>query len=423
MNGSPHPDVRVAERRPWHSFGAAGASRSDKVESTGRTSSYTMISPQRCEKGCPPPCVLGAMRLRAHAPPLSRAGARDGRGPRNRYLSVRRGRYLEPLLFGPARNRLSPALTIEIPRDCGPHGTALGTGLASRDRVERPAREPRAKRRSGLPGSWWGNIRDRRLLHPNSTGVTWEERPILVSSRPAGATTTLTRLRTDTPTARSTHGLTVRLALPRAGGTLGPDAVVGEFPSLKPAALESVTEWFLSPLDGFFAPDTGRVLRDRSWLHRVGDVVSEARALVTVVSRLIHLGYAAPVNPFAQRTFTKSLRRYATPCIGCTLIHEIERVAGRATVNLLDLGRAGEPGLRARVALGTPPMHGASASTGRRSLHRKLISTHLRCCFTKCLPDVARAASRAIAWTPSRRCTWRKPRRLPFKSASGCLTP
>jgi hypothetical protein len=30
----------------------------------------------------------------------------------------------------------------------GPHGTALGTGLASRDRVERPAREPRAKRRS-----------------------------------------------------------------------------------------------------------------------------------------------------------------------------------------------------------------------------------------------------------------------------------
>jgi serine/threonine protein kinase len=35
-------------------------------------------------------------------------------------------------------------------------------------------------------------------------------------------------------------------------------------------------------------------------------------------------------------------------------IHEIEGVAGRATVKLLDLGLAGEPGLRAGVAMGTP---------------------------------------------------------------------
>ena len=35
-------------------------------------------------------------------------------------------------------------------------------------------------------------------------------------------------------------------------------------------------------------------------------------------------------------------------------IHEIEGVAGRATVKLLDLGLAGEPGLRGIVAMGTP---------------------------------------------------------------------
>jgi hypothetical protein len=124
--------------------------------------------------------------------------------------------------------------------------------------------------------------------------------------------------------------------------------VVGDFASLKPAVSDPVTEWFPSPLDGFFAPDTGRVLRDRSWLHRLRDLISDARALVTVVFRLMHLCYAASVNRFAQRTFTKSLRRYATPCIGCTLIREIQRVAGRSTVKLLDLGLAGEPGLRAR---------------------------------------------------------------------------
>jgi hypothetical protein len=37
-------------------------------------------------------------------------------------------------------------------------------------------------------------------------------------------------------------------------------------------------------------------------------------------------------------------------------IHGIEGVAGRATVTLLDVGLAGEPSLRARVAMGSPDM-------------------------------------------------------------------
>jgi len=117
-----------------------------------------------------------------------------------------------------------------------------------------------------------------------------------VSSRTRAATSPATTLRTEAATAGSTHGLLDCVALPRTGVTSGSDGAVADSPSLEVTISESVTEWFPSPLDGFFASGTGPVLWDRLWMHGLRDFIADACVLVTGGFRLRYLGYAALVG-------------------------------------------------------------------------------------------------------------------------------
>jgi hypothetical protein len=133
------------------------------------------------EKGCPPPAVLGAVRLRAATPPQSLAGARSGRGRRDRHWGAAQTRSRTRAVWAVAGHLYanecyvghgSPTVSIlapsgdDIPCEMGAvgHGARHGSRIAGSCGTSRQRAACQAPVRAC--GRRWSNVHGCHLLHP-----------------------------------------------------------------------------------------------------------------------------------------------------------------------------------------------------------------------------------------------------------------